>query len=59
MIPPIFKTFPVNEISPVIAYYFSIGWLLCMNNLKYIASDIKDDVMAIPALGPSFLQAPI
>jgi hypothetical protein len=30
-----------------------------MNNLKYIASDIKDDVMAIPALGPSFLQAPI
>ena len=49
--PPIYKTLPVKEISPVIANSFSIGLLR--------AKEIKEQVIATPADGPSFLLDPL
>lgn len=48
--PPIFITFPLKEISPVIAKLFFIG--------LFIAKEIKDEVIATPAEGPSLGIAP-
>jgi len=48
--PPIFITFPFNEISPVIA--------TCSDIFLFNAREINPLVIAIPAEGPSFGVAP-
>jgi len=48
--PPILRTFPVKEISPVIPTKKSV--------YKFKAKEIKEVVMAIPAEGPSLGLAP-
>lgn len=50
LIPPTGNTFPIKEISPVIA-------TSCRTGL-FIANDSKAVTMVAPALGPSFGVAP-
>ena len=50
LIPPIYKTFPFNVISPVIAMFL----LIVMSHARLS----KEVVIAHPADGPSFLLAP-
>ncbi len=48
--PPIFKTYPYKVISPVIPTSKSV--------YLFVAREINEVVIAIPADGPSFLEAP-
>lgn len=50
LIPPIFNTLPLKDISPVIPTFYLIG--------VYKANDTSAEVMAIPADGPSLGTAP-
>ena len=50
LIPPTGSTFPVSEISPVMAMFCRMG--------LFKARDINADTMVQPALGPSLGVAP-
>jgi hypothetical protein len=48
--PPILRTFPVSEISPVMATWTYIGLLMLR--------EYREEAIAIPAEGPSLGVAP-